>query len=162
MKKLVAAIALTIAMTAANAATPTFAQVETSLEAHSYAQARVQMDEILRKRPESVRAHSLNAQLIIAENGDSQKAAIELAQANKLKVKGDILVPAEDHAKGVRYILFGISTIAVIIACFLGKEYVNIRSRVKAKVEDDVEPIEKDATNYSTPMTIHGYNEGVQ
>lgn len=158
MKKCIAALALSVCLSApAWAATPTFAQVETALQSHEYAQARVQMDEILRKRPESVRAHNLNAQLIIAEGGDDQKAAVELAQANKLKVKGDVLVPADDHFKGLRYILFAISAIAVGIACFLGKEYVTIRSRSKAKVvEDVVEPIEKDATNYSTPMTIHG------
>lgn len=159
MKKYLAMLTL-MASLSATAATPTFAQVEASMSSKDYDTAKVLMEDILRKRPESVRAHSLNATLILASGGDKKAAESEINLVEKLKGEKEIIViahrePEKETSNFVRNGIISLCLIAAIIACFLGKEYANIRSRTKVKVKEFVDSSEKDPTNYSTTMTTH-------
>lgn len=158
MKKYIAAIALTVSL-GATAATPTFAQVEAAMINKDYAVAKVLMDEILRKRPESIRAHALNASLILAAGGDKEEVEAELAYVNKLKTQTvQPISPAPEQSNIVKYTITGLCVIAAIIASFLVGAYVKLRTRNKRKVDEDAgEDIpDIDRSNYSTTLTNHG------
>lgn len=157
MKKYFAAIVLTLSLSA-NAATPTFAQVEATMANKDYAVAKVLMDEILRKRPESIRAHALNASLILAAGGDKEEVEAELAYVNKLKTQAEKpIVPVVEQSSTLKYVITGLCIIAAIIASFLAGEYVKLRTRNKRKAKEapEVLPEEIDRSNYSTTLTNH-------
>lgn len=176
MKNLFAALALSIALSA-SAATPTFAQINTEIEAGHLIEARVMMDEVLRKRPESVKAHAINASLLAAEAKPLDKIREELAVANKLK--GSVEYPKKEYTKqpvveekvGVaRYIMLALCAVAGIIASFLGWQYLSIKGKRKnkqiinpEKPEGEInEPIqETDRNLYSVALSHHGNGKSI-
>jgi hypothetical protein len=127
MKKYFVVTLLTVALTV-QAATPTFAQVEETMQENNYKKARVMLNEVLRKRPESVRAHTLNARLIAAEGGDIQEVQDELNYVTRLKNP----TPVEDTSV-LRNVMLFLCTIATImtltLATLCGKIWY--RNRVK-------------------------------
>lgn len=149
MKKIMAAIALSVALSA-QAATPTFAQIEQAMLVQDYSAAKVMMEEVIRKRPESVRAHTLKAKLLAETGAPQEEVAKELSYVTALKSKDNsvIVSPQEQH-NTLRNILIALCVLGVAITCFLGRWYVNIRSRNKT------DNTENDPSNYTTALTTH-------
>ena len=151
MKKYLAIALMTAALTA-NAATPTFAQIEQAMAEKKYNEANVMMMEVLKKRPESIKAHTLNASLILASGGSKEAAEASLAYANKLKGVTNALVEPVVISKpdntAFKVFLGATSIILLGMFFYLVRMYVNITK----KKEDD---IEDDKANYSTELTSH-------
>lgn len=114
MKKYFVAALLTVALTV-QAATPTFAQIELAMQENNYKTARVMMNEVLRKRPESVRAHVINARLIAAEGGDIKEVQEELEYATRLKnPRADLIVEDNSTLRKVMLFLCGIAALMTL------------------------------------------------
>lgn len=171
MKKLFAAFALTFAL-AANAATPTFAQVNEAIAVGNTKEAKVMMAEVLRKRPESVKAHTINAQLLVLTGANKEEIAAELALANKLKgsvqyasAEPDVVETSSNSV--VKYIIIALCAVSAIIAAFLGYEYISIRGRklkqnpITPEGENNEQIQETDRSNYSEPLSHHSYGKPI-
>ena len=78
-KMKVAAVGFMLVCTTA-VATPTYSQIDEAIAANNYPAAKVMMIEVLRKRPESLKAHYLNYELLLA-NGASKD---ELSEERKI------------------------------------------------------------------------------
>ena len=76
MKKLIATVAL-VFLSAVAWATPSPKQIEAALSAHDYRSARSMVDEVLRDKPQSARAHLLNSYILLKE-GKIEAATNEL------------------------------------------------------------------------------------
>lgn len=89
MKKFLATAVLVFASAIAWA-TPSPKQVESALAAHDYRAARSMVDEVLRDRPDSARAHLLNSYVLLKE-GKLDAASNEIKTARQLDTKGDVV-----------------------------------------------------------------------
>lgn len=89
MKKYIVALMFALA-TSVVFATPTPKQIENDLANKDYASAKSKVMEVLRDRPESARAHLLNAFLLIHVSKDRVAASEELKNAMNLDTKGDV------------------------------------------------------------------------
>jgi len=89
MKKIVIAVLLA-ALAAFAFALPKPAQIEDALAVGRYSDARSMVQEVLREKPDSARAHLLNAYLLIHVDRNAKAAAAELNTAAGLDKKGDI------------------------------------------------------------------------
>lgn len=159
MKKLIA-IAVFALCTAVNAATPTFADINSAMVKGDVVTARVLMDEVLRKRPESVKAHTLNASLLAQENASKEKIEAEIALVNKLSSGVELpKIIAKPESKTMSYVLTGVCFVAIITACLLAAMYATIRSRsktVKPLKGENQNVQEIDPSNYSVALSTHG------
>src|SRR5438874_5935800 len=82
MKKFLAALALSLASVAAFAL-PSPQMIEGALQRHDIASAQAMTQEVLAAKPQSARAHLLNAYVLV-EQGDKAGAAVELQNVNQL------------------------------------------------------------------------------
>ncbi len=162
MKKLLAGITLSLALSA-QAATPTFAQVNSAIEAGHLPEARVMMNEVLRKRPESVKAHSINATLLAAEGKSLAEVRSELALANNIKSNVEII----SEEKPLKYFVLALCGLAGIITAFLSWQFMSIKGRKKQKPitpkgeinETNVQ--ETDSGLYSVALSTHSISKPI-
>lgn len=89
MKRLFAAITLALAAAAAFAL-PAPAQIEDALATQHYADARSMINEVLRERPDSARAHLLNSYVLVHVDHNRAAANAELETAKGLDKRGDV------------------------------------------------------------------------
>jgi hypothetical protein len=89
MKKIITWLILSIICTAAFAF-PRPSQIEDALAAKNYAEARGMVAEVLREKPESARAHLLNAYLLVHADHNRAAANTELQTAASLDKRGDV------------------------------------------------------------------------
>lgn len=71
-------------------ALPSPKQIEDALAAHKYADAKSMVQEVLREKPSSARAHLLNAHLLIHADHNRAAANAELQTAAGLDLEGDV------------------------------------------------------------------------
>lgn len=84
-------VAITLALVAALAfALPKPAQIEDALAAQRYSDARSMIAEVLRERPDSARAHLLNAFILVHVDHNRAAANAELQTAAGLDKRGDV------------------------------------------------------------------------
>lgn len=88
MKKFLSFVFLVFALATAWAI-PRPEQIEQALAAQDYVSARSMVNEVLRKKPTSARAHLLNAYVLLKEK-QLDAAANEVKQAKLLDSKGDV------------------------------------------------------------------------
>lgn len=89
MKKIFSWLVMSLLCTAA-LALPRPAQIEDALASQHYVEARGMVAEVLREKPESARAHLLNAYLLAHVDHDRRAAGIELQTAAGLDKRGDV------------------------------------------------------------------------
>lgn len=89
MKKIIVAFVLSVVSVAAFAL-PSPKQIEDALAAHDYQSAKSMADEVLREKPDSARAHLLNAYVLLKGEHNPQAASAELKTAQRLDKKGDV------------------------------------------------------------------------
>jgi hypothetical protein len=89
MKKLLFGFILTLASALAFAL-PSPRQIEDALAAQKYADAKSMVQEVLREKPKSARAHLLNAFLLIHVDHNKTAANAELQTAAGLDLDGDV------------------------------------------------------------------------
>lgn len=89
MKKIIAWLVLSLFCMAAFAL-PRPSQIEDALAAKHYTEARSMVDEVLRERPDSARAHLLNAYLLVHADHNKAAANAELQTAVGLDKRGDV------------------------------------------------------------------------
>src|SRR6478672_5989220 len=89
MKKALLGIALMLVALVA-LALPSPQQIEDALANKHYAEAKSMVQEVLREKPESARAHMLNAYLLIHVDKNRVAANAELQTAAGLDKKGDV------------------------------------------------------------------------
>lgn len=89
MKQLIAAIFLSLVACVAFAL-PKPSQIEDALAARHYAEARSMVAEVLREKPDSARAHLMNAYLLAHVDHNKQAANAELQSASELDKRGDV------------------------------------------------------------------------
>jgi hypothetical protein len=128
MKKIFAAIALSIALVA-KAATPTFAQINEAINTGQIQEARVMMDVVLKKRPESVRAHLINARLLGEENASLEEIKKELELAHNLGNGVEYTPTKEVKQDGVRKIVLTLLSVCGIITAVLVWQLTRLQKR---------------------------------
>jgi hypothetical protein len=89
MKKIITWLILSLLCTAAFAH-PRPSQIEDALSSRHYEEARGMVAEVLREKPESARAHLLNAYLLAHVDHDRRAASTELQTAAGLDRRGDV------------------------------------------------------------------------
>jgi uncharacterized membrane protein YgcG len=89
MKKFLVGILLSL-VTVIAFALPSPRQIEDALAANRYSDAQSMVSQVLRERPDSARAHLLNAYLLIHVNHDKTAANAELNTAAGLDRNGDV------------------------------------------------------------------------
>lgn len=147
-----AAFAASVAMAPAGA-TPTYAQIETAMAQHDYVSARTMMTEVLQKRPEAVRAHALNVNLLIAEKAsestirDEQKVARDLAGV--VAVPSTTMPPSvPNHGYWLTSALIALLCVSVVGVVVVVKEWIEVK-RKKRKADAS------DLDNYTTKLSLH-------
>ncbi len=132
IKKLIAGL-IFVAYTTIAMAVPTFALIEDTINKKDYPAAEMMLDEVIKARPDSVRAHSLKASVLMATGADQNRIAAELAYANKSNK--EVVVEIQQKPDYVKNILIAAGIVATIIAGFLGWEYKTILSRRKKVID---------------------------
>lgn len=139
--------------TMALATTPTFSEVSIQMAKGDVAIAQVMMDEILRKRPESAKAHTLNAELLALQHANPKLIEAELAKANQIITKP----VASKVEQGTNGIIMGLLLITVAIICAMIFTYIRAILKDERGKWPKLHKVDKD--NYRTTLTGHS-NKG--
>jgi hypothetical protein len=151
VRKVLIGLSLVAIMSIAHA-TPTYAQIDAAMAQHDYMNARVMLSEVLRKRPEAVRAHAINVNLMIAEKASQRDVEAEQKITQGLISSPSIpqiIVPAQNIG-WLRGLLALLLVVILGGGTFLGNEWRLAHGRKKQKDID-----ESYASNYTQQLSSH-------